>query len=123
MISDEVFAARASGNTFWGASRSGLAPRRDLGRQGLRPPCYLLDAAVTVPEPMYQACWIKVRKIGTFVGHAASPSSASVRPPRWALKTLELYGYASRLLELAAQKAPQFRALAPGRSGEPSLVL
>ena len=64
-------------------------------------------AALTVPEPMYQAMLDESRKIGTF-GHgftySGHPVAAAV-----ALKTLEIYAR-ERIVERVARKAPQFRA-------------
>ena len=68
---------------------------------------YVPMAAVTVPEPMYQALLVESRKIGSF-GHgftySGHPVAAAV-----ALKALEIYAR-DRLFEAAAQKTPQFQA-------------
>src|SRR5262249_108290 len=72
---------------------------------------YVPMAALTVPEPMYQAMLEESRKIGTF-GHgftySGHPVAAAV-----ALKALDIYAR-ERIPEQAARKAPQFQArLAP----------
>src|SRR2546429_8846674 len=67
---------------------------------------YVPMAALTVPEPMYQALIEESRKIGTF-GHgftySGHPVSAAV-----ALKTLEIYKR-DKIFEGAAARAPQFQ--------------
>src|SRR5262245_6048322 len=68
---------------------------------------YVPMAALTVPEPMYQAMLEESRKIGTF-GHgftySGHPVAAAV-----ALKALDIYAR-ERIPEQAARKAPQFQA-------------
>jgi 4-aminobutyrate--pyruvate transaminase len=64
-------------------------------------------AAVTVPEPMYQAMLDESRKIGTFAHgftYSGHPVAAAV-----ALKALDIYAR-ERIAEQAARKAPQFQA-------------
>src|SRR5262249_22871947 len=68
---------------------------------------YVPMAAVSVPEPMYQALLDESRKIGVF-GHGFTytghPVAAAV-----ALKTLEIYSR-ERLFDQVAQKAPHLQA-------------
>jgi 4-aminobutyrate--pyruvate transaminase len=68
---------------------------------------YVPLAALTVPEPMYQALLAESRKIGTF-GHGFTytghPVAAAV-----ALKTLEIFAR-ERIAESTARNAPHFLA-------------
>jgi 4-aminobutyrate--pyruvate transaminase len=106
MIADEVICGFGRLGTAFGCQPLGFAPDGISIAKALTSG-YIPMAAVTVPEPMYQALLVESRKIGTF-GHgftySGHPVAAAV-----ALKTLEIYAR-DRLFEAAAQKAPQFQA-------------
>jgi 4-aminobutyrate--pyruvate transaminase len=106
MISDEVICGFGRLGTTFGCQSLGFAPDAISVAKALTSG-YVPMAAVTVPEPMYQALLDQSRKIGTF-GHgftySGHPVAAAV-----ALKTLEIYAR-DRLVEAAAQKAPHFQA-------------
>src|SRR5258708_21146326 len=106
MIADEVICGFGRLGTAFGCQSLGFAPDSISIAKALTSG-YIPMAAVTVPEPMYQALLVESRKIGscghgfTYSGH---PVAAAV-----ALKALEIYAR-DRLVEAAAQKAPQFQA-------------
>jgi 4-aminobutyrate--pyruvate transaminase len=106
MIADEVICGFGRLGTQFGSQALGFRPDGISVAKALTSG-YVPMAAVTVPEPMYQALLIESRKIGTF-GHgftySGHPVAAAV-----ALKTLEIYAR-DRLVEAAARKAPQFQA-------------
>jgi 4-aminobutyrate--pyruvate transaminase len=106
MIADEVICGFGRLGTTFGCQSLGFAPDAISIAKALTSG-YVPMAAVTVPEPMYQALLIESRKIGTF-GHgftySGHPVAAAV-----ALKALEIYAR-DRLVEAAAQKSPQFQA-------------
>jgi 4-aminobutyrate---pyruvate transaminase len=106
MIADEVICGFGRLGTQFGSQALGFRPDGISVAKALTSG-YLPMAAVTVPENMYQALLTESRKIGTF-GHgftySGHPVAAAV-----ALKTLEIYAR-DRLVEAAAQKAPQFQA-------------
>jgi 4-aminobutyrate---pyruvate transaminase len=106
MIADEVICGFGRLGTAFGCQSLGFAPDSISIAKALTSG-YIPMAAVTVPEPMYQALLIESRKIGSF-GHgftySGHPVAAAV-----ALKALEIYAR-DRLVEGAAQKAPQFQA-------------
>jgi 4-aminobutyrate--pyruvate transaminase len=104
-IADEVICGFGRLGTTFGCQSLGFAPDGISIAKALTSG-YLPMAAVTVPEPMYQALLEESRKIGTF-GHgftySGHPVAAAV-----ALKVLEIYAR-DRLVEAAAQKAPHFQ--------------
>jgi 4-aminobutyrate--pyruvate transaminase len=106
MIADEVICGFGRLGTAFGSERLGFRPDSVSLAKALTSG-YVPMAAVTVPEPMYQALLDESRKIGTF-GHGFTytghPVAAAV-----ALKTLEIYARDS-IFEQAAQKAPHFQA-------------
>jgi 4-aminobutyrate--pyruvate transaminase len=106
MIADEVICGFGRLGTQFGSQALGFRPDGISVAKALTSG-YLPMAAVTVPEFMYQALLTESRKIGTF-GHgftySGHPVAAAV-----ALKALEIYAR-DRLVEAAAQKAPQFQA-------------
>jgi 4-aminobutyrate--pyruvate transaminase len=106
MIADEVICGFGRLGTQFGSQALGFAPDSISVAKALTSG-YVPMAAVTVPEPMYQALLVESRKIGSF-GHgftySGHPVAAAV-----ALKALEIYAR-DRLVEAAAQKAPQFQA-------------
>jgi 4-aminobutyrate--pyruvate transaminase len=106
MIADEVICGFGRLGTQFGSQSLGFAPDSVSVAKALTSG-YVPMAAVTVPEPMYQALLIESGKIGSF-GHgftySGHPVAAAV-----ALKALEIYAR-ERLVEAAAQKAPQFQA-------------
>jgi 4-aminobutyrate--pyruvate transaminase len=106
MIADEVICGFGRLGTTFGCQSFGFAPDSISVAKALTSG-YVPMAAVTVPEPMYQALLDESRKIGTF-GHgftySGHPVAAAV-----ALKALEIYAR-DRLVEAAAQKAPHFQA-------------
>jgi 4-aminobutyrate--pyruvate transaminase len=106
MIADEVICGFGRLGTAFGCQALGFAPDGISIAKALTSG-YIPMAAVTVPEPMYQALLVESHKVGTF-GHgftySGHPVAAAV-----ALKTLEIYTR-ERLFEAAAQKAPQFQA-------------
>jgi 4-aminobutyrate--pyruvate transaminase len=106
MIADEVICGFGRLGTAFGSEALGFAPDSISVAKALTSG-YVPMAAVTVPEPMYQALLEESRKIGAF-GHgftySGHPVAAAV-----ALKTLEIYAR-ERLFEAAAGKAPQFQA-------------
>jgi 4-aminobutyrate--pyruvate transaminase len=117
MIDDEVICGFGRLGTRFGCQSLGFRPDAISVAKALTSG-YVPMAAVTVPEPMYQALLDESRKIGTF-GHgftySGHPVAAAV-----ALKALEIYAR-ERLVEAAAQKAPQFQARLH-RLGEHALV-
>ncbi len=106
MIADEVICGFGRLGTWFGCQSLGFAPDSISVAKALTSG-YVPMAAVTVPESMYQALLVESRKIGSF-GHgftySGHPVAAAV-----ALKALEIYAR-DRLVEAAAQKAPQFQA-------------
>ncbi len=106
MIADEVICGFGRLGTAFGSQALGFAPDGISVAKALTSG-YVPMAAVTVPEPMYQALLVESRKIGTF-GHgftySGHPVAAAV-----ALKALEIYAR-DRLVEAAAKKAPHFQA-------------
>jgi 4-aminobutyrate---pyruvate transaminase len=106
MIADEVICGFGRLGTQFGSQSLGFRPDGISVAKALTSG-YVPMAAVTVPEPMYQALLVESRKIGTF-GHgftySGHPVAAAV-----ALKALEIYAR-DRLVEAAAQKAPHFQA-------------
>jgi len=106
MIADEVICGFGRLGTTFGCQSLGFAPDGISVAKALTSG-YVPMAAVTVPEPMYQALLDESRKIGTF-GHgftySGHPVAAAV-----ALKALEIYAR-ERLVEKAAQKSPHFQA-------------
>ena len=106
MIADEVICGFGRLGTAFGCQSLGFVPDGISVAKALTSG-YVPMAAVTVPEPMYQALLDESRKIGTF-GHgftySGHPVAAAV-----ALKALEIYAR-ERLVEKAAQKAPHFQA-------------
>ena len=106
MISDEVICGFGRLGTMFGCVPFGFAPDSISVAKGLTSG-YVPMAALTVPEPMYQALLDQSRKIGAF-GHgftySGHPVAAAV-----ALKAIEIYER-ERIVAQAAQKAPQFQA-------------
>jgi 4-aminobutyrate---pyruvate transaminase len=106
MIADEVICGFGRLGTTFGCQSLGFAPDAISVAKALTSG-YIPMAAVTVPEPMYQALLVESRKIGTF-GHgftySGHPVAAAV-----ALKALEIYAR-DRLVEAAAQKTTHFQA-------------
>ncbi|HEY7663044.1 MAG TPA: aminotransferase [Xanthobacteraceae bacterium] len=117
MISDEVICGFGRLGTMFGCTAFGFEPHSISVAKALTS-AYVPMAALTVPEPMYQAMLDESRKIGTF-GHgftySGHPVAAAV-----ALKTLEIYAR-ERIAEQAARKAPQFQGRL-ARLGEHPLV-
>ena len=106
MIADEVICGFGRLGTMFGCTALGFEPDSITVAKALTS-AYVPMAAVTVPEPMYQAMLDESRKIGTF-GHgftySGHPVAAAV-----ALKALDIYAR-ERIAEQAARKAPQFQA-------------
>jgi 4-aminobutyrate--pyruvate transaminase len=106
MIADEVICGFGRLGTPFGSQSLGFRPDGISVAKALTSG-YVPMAAVTVPEPMYQALLVESRKIGTF-GHgftySGHPVAAAV-----ALKALEIYAR-DRLVEATARKAPHFQA-------------
>jgi 4-aminobutyrate---pyruvate transaminase len=106
MIADEVICGFGRLGAAFGSPALGFRPDSVSLAKALTSG-YVPMAAVTVPEPMYQALLDESRKIGTF-GHGFTytghPVAAAV-----ALKTLEIYAR-DRIFEQVAHKAPQFQA-------------
>ena len=106
MISDEVICGFGRLGTMFGCTALGFEPHSITVAKALTS-AYVPMAALTVPEPMYQAMLDESRKIGTF-GHgftySGHPVAAAV-----ALKALDIYAR-ERIAEQAARKAPQFQA-------------
>jgi 4-aminobutyrate--pyruvate transaminase len=117
MIADEVICGFGRLGTAFGCELLGFAPDGISVAKALTSG-YVPMAAVTVPEPMYQALLVESRKIGSF-GHgftySGHPVAAAV-----ALKALEIYAR-DRLFEAAAQKTPHFQARLKGL-GQHALV-
>jgi 4-aminobutyrate--pyruvate transaminase len=105
VICDEVICGFGRLGTPFGCQTFGFEPDSITVAKALTS-AYVPMAALTVPEPMYQAMLDQSRKIGTF-GHgftySGHPVAAAV-----ALKTLEIYER-ERLTEKAAQMTPQFQ--------------
>jgi 4-aminobutyrate--pyruvate transaminase len=106
MIADEVICGFGRLGTTFGCQSLGFAPDGISVAKALTSG-YVPMAAVTVPEPMYQALLDESRKIGAF-GHgftySGHPVAAAV-----ALKALEIYAR-DRLVEKVAHKSPHFQA-------------
>ena len=106
MIADEVICGFGRLGTMFGCTALGFEPDSITVAKALTS-AYVPMAALTVPEPMYQAMLDESRKIGTF-GHgftySGHPVAAAV-----ALKALDIYAR-ERIVEQAARKAPQFQA-------------
>jgi 4-aminobutyrate--pyruvate transaminase len=106
MICDEVICGFGRLGTWFGCQALGFRPD-SLSLAKALTSGYVPMAAVTVPEPMYQAMLDESRKIGAF-GHgftySGHPVAAAV-----ALKTLEIY-VRERIVEEVARKAPHFQA-------------
>jgi 4-aminobutyrate---pyruvate transaminase len=106
VICDEVICGFGRLGAPFGCQAFGFQPHSITIAKALTS-AYIPMAALTVPEPMYQAMLDESRKIGTF-GHgftySGHPVAAAV-----ALKTLEIYAR-DRIFARAAQMAPQFRA-------------
>ena len=106
VISDEVICGFGRLGTSFGCQAFGFEPHSITVAKALTS-AYVPMAALTVPEPMYQAMLDGSRRIGTF-GHGFTytghPVAAAV-----ALKTLAIYER-ERIVEAAARKAPQFQA-------------
>jgi 4-aminobutyrate--pyruvate transaminase len=115
MIADEVICGFGRLGAAFGSEVLGFRPDAVSVAKALTSG-YVPMAAVTVPEPMYQALLDESRKIGTF-GHGFTytghPVAAAV-----ALKTLEIYAR-DRIFEQAAQKAPRFQARLAGLAEHP----
>jgi len=106
MISDEVICGFGRLGTMFGCTALGFEPDSITVAKALTS-AYVPMAAVTVPEPMYQAMLDESRKIGTFAHgftYSGHPVAAAV-----ALKALDIYAR-ERIAEQAARKAPQFQA-------------
>src|SRR5712691_8951216 len=105
MISDEVICGFGRLGTMFGCTALGFEPHSITVAKALTS-AYVPMAALTVPEPMYQAMVEESRKIGTF-GHgftySGHPVAAAV-----ALKALDIYAR-ERIAEQAARKTPQFQ--------------
>ncbi len=106
VICDEVICGFGRLGAPFGCQAFGFQPHSITIAKALTS-AYVPMAALTVPEPMYQAMLDESRKIGTF-GHgftySGHPVAAAV-----ALKTLEIYAR-DRIFARAAQMSPQFRA-------------
>jgi 4-aminobutyrate--pyruvate transaminase len=106
MISDEVICGFGRLGTMFGCAALGFEPHSITVAKALTS-AYVPMAALTVPEPMYQAMLDESRKIGTF-GHgftySGHPVAAAV-----ALKALDIYAR-ERIAEQTARKAPHFQA-------------
>jgi 4-aminobutyrate--pyruvate transaminase len=106
VISDEVICGFGRLGTPFGCQAFGFEPHSITVAKALTS-AYVPMAALTVPEAMYQAMLDESQKIGTF-GHgftySGHPVAAAV-----ALKALEIYER-ERLVEKAAQMAPQFQS-------------
>jgi 4-aminobutyrate---pyruvate transaminase len=105
LIDDEVICGFGRLGTPFGCQALGFHPDSISIAKALTSG-YVPMAALTVPEPMYQALIDESRKIGAF-GHGFTytghPVAAAV-----ALKTLEIYAR-ERLFDDVAQKAPHFQ--------------
>jgi 4-aminobutyrate--pyruvate transaminase len=106
MISDEVITGFGRLGAMFGCEKLGFRPHAiSIAKQ--MSSAYLPIAGVMVPEDMYQALLSESRKIGVFAHgftYGGHPVSAAV-----ALKAIEIY-QRERIVEQAAQKAPQFQA-------------
>src|SRR5258708_28659119 len=106
MIWDEVMCGLGRLGTMFGCTALGCEPHSITVAKALTS-AYVPMAALTVPEPMYQAMVEESRKIGTF-GHgftySGHPVAAAV-----ALKALDIYAR-ERIAEQTARKAPHFQA-------------
>ena len=106
MIADEVICGFGRLGTPFGCQAFGFRPD-GLSLAKALSSGYAPIAAVLIPERVYEALLDESRKIGTF-GHgftySGHPVAAAV-----ALKTLEIYAR-DRVMEKAAEKAPQFMA-------------
>src|SRR5579871_5903414 len=106
LIDDEVICGFGRLGTAFGCQTLGFRPDSISIAKALTSG-YVPMAALTVPEPMYQALIDESRKIGVF-GHGFTytghPVAAAV-----ALKTLEIYAR-ERLFDEVARKAPHFQA-------------
>jgi 4-aminobutyrate--pyruvate transaminase len=104
MISDEVICGFGRLGTMFGCDRFGFRPNSVTLAKALTSG-YAPMAAVTVPEPMYQAMLYESRKIGVF-GHgftfSGHPVAAAI-----ALKVLDIFAR-ERLLEQVVKKSEQF---------------
>jgi 4-aminobutyrate--pyruvate transaminase len=106
MIADEVICGFGRLGTMFGCTALGFEPDSITVAKALTS-AYVPMAALTVPEPMYQAMLDESRKIGTFAHgftYSGHPVAAAV-----ALKALDIYAR-ERIAEQAARKAPQFQA-------------
>jgi 4-aminobutyrate--pyruvate transaminase len=106
MVSDEIICGFGRLGTMFGCQALGFQPDSISIAKALTS-AYLPLAALTVPEPMYQAMLAESRKIGTF-GHGFTytghPVAAAV-----GLKTLEIYAR-ERIAEGVTRKTPRFQA-------------
>jgi 4-aminobutyrate--pyruvate transaminase len=106
MICDEVICGFGRLGTWFGCQALGFRPD-SLSLAKALTSGYVPMAAVTVPEPMYQAMLDESRKIGAF-GHgftySGHPVAAAV-----ALKTIEIY-VREHIVEDVARKAPHFQS-------------
>ncbi len=106
MISDEVICGFGRLGKMFGCEALGFKPHALSIAKALSSG-YLPIAAVMIPETMYQALLTESGKVGAF-GHGFTygghPVSAAV-----AVKAIEIYAR-ERLIEKAAEKAPQFQA-------------
>src|ERR1700736_6455714 len=105
MIADEVICGFGRLGTAFGCQSLGFAPDAISVAKALTSG-YVPMAAVTVPEPMYEALLVESRKIGTF-GHGFTYSGHPVAAAA-GLQALEIYAR-DRLVEAVARKAPQFQ--------------
>jgi 4-aminobutyrate--pyruvate transaminase len=106
VVCDEVICGFGRLGTRFGCQAFGFEPHSISVAKALTS-AYVPMAAITVPEPMYEATVEQSRKIGTF-GHgftySGHPVAAAV-----ALKTLEIYER-ERLVQKAGSMAPQFKS-------------
>jgi 4-aminobutyrate---pyruvate transaminase len=115
MISDEVICGFGRLGSTFGCAKLGFAPHSISIAKALSS-AYLPIAGVMIPEAMYQALLVESKKIGVF-GHGFTygghPVSAAV-----ALKAIEIYAR-DRVIETAAERAPQFQARLKRLGGHP----
>jgi 4-aminobutyrate--pyruvate transaminase len=106
MISDEVICGFGRLGTTFGCSALGFEPDSITVAKALTS-AYVPLAAVTVPQPMYEAMLGESRKIGMFAHgftYSGHPVASAV-----AVKAIEIYAR-DKIADAVARKAPQFQA-------------
>jgi 4-aminobutyrate--pyruvate transaminase len=115
MIDDEVICGFGRLGATFGCTKLDFVPHSISIAKALSS-AYLPIAGVMIPEVMYQAMLAESKKIGVF-GHGFTygghPVAAAV-----ALKAIEIYAR-DRIIEKAAERAPQFQARLQALGGHP----